>query len=64
MNKTTFALCIALVLSTLTGCSGTLVSFSYKVVDPPSGPRYLTTHCVSSNNCKTLYTNPDGSVTK
>ncbi len=58
MNTTKFVLGIALALSTLVGCSGPLVTFSYKVVDPPAEKRYLTTHCVSSSNCTTIYTDP------
>ena len=61
MYKSAFALSIVLALSSLTGCS---VAFSYKVVDPPPGPRYLTTHCVSSNNCKVTTTNDDGTLNK
>ncbi len=53
MIKTTFALCLAIFLSTslTTGCG--LVSFTYTVTSAPT-QEYLATHCVSSNNCSTL----------
>lgn len=58
MNKTAFVLGIAFALSTLVGCSGNLMSLNYQVVDPPSTPRYLTTHCDNRGVCSQIYTDP------